>query len=421
MEKPEAKKDPVVAAIQAGDYKLASQRCIKKAQQSTDNGELWQMAAQLSNQAGLPNQAAQCFGYGARALAIQKKIPEAINMMKQYADYHYEKNDNCPCRYFFRVCRSGEGVDCALCHDQPDSVCHLLCEHPFWGTLPDHLLDVLLQSVRINQYDAGDYIAKEGDEAEMVYLVAQGCVNPCFSDDLNHKTSESIAVGDIFGALPFYQHNDHLHQGITLHVYSFVAAVDCKIIEIPFSTLKNLCHQFPPLEQWMKDQYMSHIFEHLLTNIPFFSHLRPNVIHQISREMELVNLASGTTVYQQLETNNLDMFILKSGWVSLNYEWNGREYHICTLKMGDVFGELALLQGMRKVTARAITDVELIRWSEKEFKHIYSGHDDLLYLIVASMERYQRVINNIHQHAYNSNTPLSPANHDELLHGMSLP
>jgi len=421
MEKKEKIKDAVVAAIQAGDFKLASQRCIKKAKQSNDNGELWQMAAQLSKQAGLPNQAAQCFGYGARALAIQRKIPEAINMMKQYADYHYEKNDKCPSRYFFRVCRAADGIDCALCHDQPDSVCQLLREHPFWGTLPDHLLDILLQSARISQYDAGAYIAKEGDEADMVYLVAQGSVDPCFDEGLDNQTTESIVVGDIFGELPFYQHDDHLHQGLTQHVYSFVAVVDCKIIEIPFPTLKKLCNQFPPLEKWMKEQYISHVFEHMLTNIPFFSHLKANVIHQISREMQLIHLVSGTTVYQQRETDNLDMFILKSGWVSLNYEWNNREYHICTLKAGDVFGELALLQGVRRVTARAITDVELIRWSEAEFKRIYSGHDDLLYLIVASMERYQRVIDNIHQHAYNSNTPLSPANHDELLHGMSLP
>jgi|UPI000379EEAC CRP-like cAMP-binding protein len=419
MEKKQEEKDPVIAAIQAGDLKLASQYCIKKAQQAGDDGELWQMAAQLSNQAGLENQAAQCFGYGARALAIQKKIPEAINMMKQYVDYHYEKKDHFPCRYFFRVCRTVHGVDCALCHEQPDSICQLLREHPFWGTLPDALLDLLLKEARIHFYAAGDYIAKEKEEATAIYLVTQGRVSPSFDEGLHHHSVESIEAGGVFGDIPFYQH--HLHQGLSYHIYSFIALVDCKIVEIPFATLKKLCYQFPQLQQWMKKQHVNHLFEHMLSNIPFFAHLTPKIIHHISREMQLINFAAGTTVFQQGETINLDLFILKSGWVNLNYEWNHREYHICTLKAGDVFGELGLLQGVRRVTARAITEVKLVRWSEENFREVYAQHDDLLYLMVASMERYQRVIDNIRQHDYNINTPLSLVDHDELLHGMTLP
>ncbi|MDQ6979632.1 MAG: cyclic nucleotide-binding domain-containing protein [Mariprofundaceae bacterium] len=375
------------------------------------------MAAQLSNQANLPNQAAQCFGCGARSLAIQQKIPQAINLMKQYVDYQYEKDDEKSCRYFFRVCRTGKGVNCAICHDQPDSVCQLLRDHKFWRTLPDALLDVLLESSCIRQYATGAYIAQEGDEAKMVYLVAQGSVSPCFDEGSNIHTIESIGVGGVFGELPFYQQHDHFHQGLSHYIYSFIAVVDCKVIEIPVPILKKLCDKFPQLEAWMKEQYSSHVFEYMLTNIPFFSHLNPKTIHQISHEMQLIHVADGTTIFQQDETKKLDLFILKSGWVRLNYEWNKREYHICTLKAGDVFGDLGLLKGIRKITARSITNVKLIRWSEVEFKRAYTEHDGLLYLIVESMERYQSVIDNIHQHAYNSSTPLSPANHDELLHG----
>jgi CRP-like cAMP-binding protein len=417
MKKSDAMEKSVVAAIQAGDFKSAAKQCMVMAKQSTDDGETWQMAAQLSNQAQLPNQAAQCFGCGARALAIQQKIPQAINMMKQYGDYQYEKDDLKACRYFFRVCRIGKGVDCAICHDQPDPVCQLLRDHPFWRTLPDALLDILLKSAHIQGYTTGAYIAKEGTEANTVYLVAQGAVSPSFDEGSNSHTIESIQVGDVFGELPFYHQHDYLDQDLSHYIYSFVATVDCKIIEIPVPVLKKLCHHFPQLEAWMKEQHMSHAFEYMLTNIPFFAHLKAKVIHQISHEMQLIHVADGVTIFQQDETKNLDLFILKSGWVRLNYTWQNREYHLCTLKVGDVFGDLGLLKGIRKVTARAITNVELIRWSEVEFKRAYSEHDGLLYLIVESMNRYQSVIDNIHQHAYNSSTPLSPANHDQLLHG----
>jgi len=403
-------KDIVIAAVQSGNFLLAAHSCVKLAQETKSDGELWQMAGQLCNQAGLSDRAAQCYSYGARVFALQQKIPQAIHMMKHYIDYHPEENEKHTCRHIFRACRNG-GIDCALCTEQPDSTCTLFRSHPFWSTFPDGLLGAFLRSIYVQQFTAGECIAEEGDRAGSIHLVTKGKVQPHFSDAIGNNPVSTIASGGICGEIPY-------HLGLKHRVYSLVAVEDCDVIEVPYTVLRQLCEKAPAIQQWMEDQFNEHLLEHMLMNIPYFSSLPVDAIRKTCQQMELIHMPSGSTLFEQGQREHLDMYVLKSGWMSLNYRWHDREYHLCTLKAGDTCGELGILDNQRKITVRTITDVELMRWPEASFKQSYQQHYSLRDHVSASMERYKKVMENIQQHAYNPNTPLSQIDHDILLQGM---
>ncbi|MDQ6979740.1 MAG: cyclic nucleotide-binding domain-containing protein [Mariprofundaceae bacterium] len=404
-------KDIVLAAIQSGNFVLAAHSCVKLAQTTKHDGELWQMAGQLCNQAALSDSAAQCYSYGARVFAAQKKIPQAVNMMKHYVDYHPEENERHTCRHMFHACRAEGGVNCTLCAEELDSTCQLFRAHPFWSTFPDSLLTSFLRSVHVQHYTTGECIAQEEDDANSILLVTKGKIQPYFNDVSGKNTVSTIDVGSICGDIPY-------HFGLNHRVYSLVAAEDCEAIEVPYAALRQLVKKVPAIQEWVENQFNEHVLEHMLTNIPFFSSLPGDVIRQTCQQMELLHIPGETTLFEQGERENLDMYVLKSGWMSLNYRWHDREYHLCTLKAGDTCGELGILENKRKITIRAITKIELLRWPEAAFKHSYQQHYSLRDHVLVSMGRYQSVMDNIQQNEHNPNTTLSHIDHDTLLRGM---
>jgi CRP-like cAMP-binding protein len=403
-------KDIVIAAVQSGNFVLAAHSCVKLAQKTKDDGELWQMAGQLCNQAGLSDHAAQCYSYGARVFALQYRIPQAINMMKHYIDYHPEEDEKHACRHIFRACKEG-GIDGALCSEQIDATCSLFRTHPFWSTLSDSVLTAFLRAIQTKHYAAGECIAKQGEGADCIHLVTKGAIQPCFSSALSKNHVNTIDCGGICGDIPY-------HLGLKHRVYSLIAVEDTTVIEVPYAILRQLAEKEPSVQQWIDDQFHQHLLEHMLMNIPFFTSLPTDAIRQTCQQMTLIHVPSGTTLFEQGERESLDMYVLKSGWMNLNYTWHDREYHLCTLKAGDTCGELGILDNQRKVTVRAITDVALMRWPEDAFKQSYQQHYSLRDHVSASMERYKAVMENIQQHAHNPNAPLSQIDHDTLLQGM---
>ncbi len=388
----------VLAAVQSGDFLLASTICMDLAKEAKYDAELWEMAGQLCNQANKPKQAAQCYGYSARVFIAQKKPAQAISMMKHYADLRHEEPQQA-CRHLFFACRAG-GVDCNICtiREAPqDTCCKLFREGEFWQRIPNQGLAILLKESTVRRYTEGTCIAKEGAQATSFYLVSHGSIQLQCRAVHDHALS-TIEIGCICGDIPYYAQ-------LPQRVYSMIAGKDCEVVEVPYSTLKKLCQQHPEIKQWMKHRFESNLLEYILVNTPFFSDLSTLSLQDIAQQMQVANFTAGEVIFQQDATHDLDIFIIRSGWVNLNYEWHGRTYHLCTLKSGDMFGTASMLEKKRKVTARSIANSTLMRWPEANFILAYTQCSHLRDNIAKSMIRYQYALDKIRQHNSQSNEP----------------
>ncbi|MDQ6975407.1 MAG: cyclic nucleotide-binding domain-containing protein [Mariprofundaceae bacterium] len=409
----EKSKAIVLAAVQSGDFLLASQTCIALAKETKHDAELWEMAAQLCNQAGQPKAAATCYAYSARVFMAQKKPAQAISMMKHYAALSYQDPQQA-CRHLFFACRAG-GLDCNICSIREvsqDVCCMLFRNDDFWRNIPDQAVATLLKGSSVHRYADGAYIAKEGSKSTSIYLVSHGSIQLQLNAvNGGQKSLSTIHTGSVCGEISYYLQWPE-------RVYSIIAGDDCEVVEIPYQTLHKLCQQYPVIKKWMDHHFEKDILEHILANIPFFEKLETLKLYDISQQMQPKVFAAGDVVFQQDDIHDLDLFLIQTGWINLNYEWHNKTYHLCTLKPGDVFGAVAMIESKRKVTARSIAACKLMCWSESDFKAAYAQCFQLRDNVAESMARYQHALDEIRQYDPKSNAPQPEIDRVVLLDAM---
>ncbi len=85
-----------------------------------------------------------------------------------------------------------------------------------------------------------------------------------------------------------------------------------------------------------------------------------------------VSFRSGEVIVQQGENPEF-MYVIGEGQVEFIEESDGEETQIAKLGPADYFGDLAILSDTPyRATARAATDVELMRIGRREFRSLYS-------------------------------------------------
>jgi CRP-like cAMP-binding protein len=76
----------------------------------------------------------------------------------------------------------------------------ILAEHPFFKGMPPELLKLLVGCASNVKFDAGDFIAREGQEASEFFIIRQGKVAlELFSPTHGAITVETLEDGDVMG------------------------------------------------------------------------------------------------------------------------------------------------------------------------------------------------------------------------------
>ncbi len=399
----------ISAAVQSGNFVLAAKSCIKMAEQTKEDPELWLMAAQLSDHAGLRDHAAKSYAVVARLYAKTGQSDQAMRMFQHYADHHPASDERQLCRCLFNACTTCQP---SVCKGDEDPLCDILRNHPFWAGQSMSVIHRLLKECRVRCYEKGQQLVRAGDVAECMFLVATGSLHPYIDCQGRQQQGANIGRSNICGEIALYLRT---HQR-TCDLY---AAEDSTVVEIPYTMVHQLMRQDAGFRRYINKRFKRHLLLDMLLHIPWFSDLEREALPMVAKELRLMSCPAGATLFAQGEKETLGMYIVKSGWMSINYCWHGREYYLCTLKPGDVCGELGLLQNCRQVTVRAVVDCELLHWEEQAFRQAYKSHYSIRDGCKASFTRYRKAMENIRSKANNPLVQLSRVEHDELLRGMS--
>lgn len=404
-------KNIIAAAIEVKNYTLASKVCIQLAKKSKHDGALWEAAGELSFQAGNHRYAAACYAYGARAFAVQKKIPQAIVLMKNYAEIH-KTDEGDACRHIFQACRGqADHTICSHRNCQPDNTCQMLQNDKFRQILPNKSLSTLLQSAKIDDYAKGEYVAREGRMASSMYIVSKGQLQPLITIGGEEKSLPYINTGEVCAEMPYFLSSSS-------RIYSIIATEESEVLEIPYTVLKPLCQQDKKLYQWLHESFEKHLLENQLISTPFFECLEFNTIQDIAKQTIAKSFNANEVIFHQGDTDNLGLFLLKDGRISLTYEWQGKEHYLCSLQAGDVFGELGLLNSVRKITAYSISESHLMYWPEKSYKLAYGKCFSLRDHAIKSMRHYQEAMDTLNRCHKDARQPSVWIDRATLLDGM---
>jgi CRP/FNR family transcriptional regulator, cyclic AMP receptor protein len=140
----------------------------------------------------------------------------------------------------------------------------------------------------------------------------------------------------------------------------------------------------------------------LLRSSALFSHLGDREADAILAEARVVNYPEGAHIFAKGDPGNSMMAVLKGRVVISNPSQDGRQLVVTIFKEGDVFGEIALLDGKeRSADASAATDCELLVVPRRSLLRLLEHEPELcIDLLVVLCERLRRTNEQVEDFAF---------------------
>jgi len=375
-------------AIMRGDLPAAAAAFSELARLQPTNMEFCLMAADLSDKTGDAETSADWYAHAARFYIDQKNVGQAVVMMKHYQ--RLRPDEHRLCRKLFRCCNNctENSSPCLPLLAADDQMKVSLRDHDLFALISDHTFDDLLPHIQLQTYQDGDFIARSGDAADALYLIAKGGILPHVDDFDQIYDLSPIAAGGVCGEVPFLTGGEERTADLK-------AIGVTELAVIPYDVLKKLTVTYPKVMLELDRFYQAHVLERQLALTQFFDVLTDDERNEVSAQLETVRLQGGENLFTQGETTPLDMYVVRSGWLAVNVIINGREHLIYTAKNGNVLGDVGVLENVRSFSARAVSESIVMRWPEAKYREFYAAHDDLRYRVADRMLAYQQAISDL--------------------------
>jgi CRP-like cAMP-binding protein len=146
----------------------------------------------------------------------------------------------------------------------------------------------------------------------------------------------------------------------------------------------------------------SEMLRQLLRSSPLFSHLGDSDADAILAEARVVRHTEGTPIFAKGDPGNSMMAVLHGRVVISNPAPDGRQLVVTTFREGDVFGEIALLDGKeRSADATAAADCELLVVQRRSFVRLLEHRPEVcIELMVVLCERLRRTNEQVEDFAF---------------------
>jgi CRP/FNR family transcriptional regulator, cyclic AMP receptor protein len=132
----------------------------------------------------------------------------------------------------------------------------------------------------------------------------------------------------------------------------------------------------------------------LLRRVPLFSELDGSELERFSRVAVPRSFPGGTRVFHEGDHSDA-CYIVRTGNFRVTREHSdGRAITLANLGPGDIFGELAMLDGeVRSASVEALNDGELLALPAIDVRSLLARHPDITVKLVAALTRRLRMAN----------------------------
>jgi CRP/FNR family cyclic AMP-dependent transcriptional regulator len=132
----------------------------------------------------------------------------------------------------------------------------------------------------------------------------------------------------------------------------------------------------------------------LLRSVPLFADLEESELERFSRVAVPRSFPAATRVFHEGDHSDA-CYIVRSGSFRVTREHSdGRAITLATLSPGEVFGELAMLDGeVRSASVEALDDGELLALPAGEVRALLRRHPDTTVKLIAALVRRLRAAN----------------------------
>jgi CRP/FNR family transcriptional regulator, cyclic AMP receptor protein len=132
----------------------------------------------------------------------------------------------------------------------------------------------------------------------------------------------------------------------------------------------------------------------LLSRVSLFSELSREELERISRVAIPRSFPAGVRVFHEGDRSDA-CYLVRSGDLRVTREHSdGRAIALATLGRGDIFGELAMLDGQaRSASVETLSDSELLALPAADFRRLLAEHSQIPVKLIAALTRRLRETN----------------------------
>ena len=125
----------------------------------------------------------------------------------------------------------------------------------------------------------------------------------------------------------------------------------------------------------------------LLQRMPIFGGIRADTLEFLLAFCPIVSVPTNEFFFREHQQGN-SMFVLELGKAAVLKSWSGQDYLLQTLKEGDCFGEMAVMDHCpRSASVRAVEDCIAIHISAADLYRVYAQDLKQFALIQMNMGR----------------------------------
>jgi CRP/FNR family cyclic AMP-dependent transcriptional regulator len=132
----------------------------------------------------------------------------------------------------------------------------------------------------------------------------------------------------------------------------------------------------------------------LLSRVPLFSELSREELERISRVSVARSFPAGVRVFHEGDHSDA-CYLVRKGDLRVTREHpDGRAIALATLGAGDIFGELAMLDGeARSASVETLTDCELLALPAADVRRLLADHPGISVKLIAALTKRLRETN----------------------------
>jgi len=234
--------------------------------------------------------------------------------------------------------------------------------HRLLADLPGAAIADLAEAVRVLNVETDKVIMRQGETQHAFYLIDKGQVRVSTRDRRGGELNVAVLkTGDFFGETAFITKGPRTATVRTL--------TPCRLFEFPQREMYRV-RRYPTLWKLLEETSHERLAMTMLCRVSLFQALTPEERAEVASLLTLARYPAETVICQEGRPGDT-FFIIWRGQVKVTTTDGKHQRVLAYLHEDDFFGEGALLYGRpRHATVTALTDVEVLRLSHKDFMQL---------------------------------------------------
>ncbi|HET6899183.1 MAG TPA: peptidase domain-containing ABC transporter [Vicinamibacteria bacterium] len=239
-----------------------------------------------------------------------------------------------------------------------------LPEPPILKLLPQGVRALVANSFVPTSFPFGGVIAREGDEADALYLLVSGRARVLKRGEAGEEIPLNfLQAGDTFGEMALIEGG---RRTATVRASGEVLA-----LRLDRSVFEALLRVHPEIRAYFELQVKHRKLQNLFRRFPAFARLPADAVTGIvMAQLQVVNVEPGEQVVRQGDPPG-PLYLVEDGHLRVFRHEGGRRRHLQSLGPGDFFGEMSVFRNQpRAAGVEAVSPSRLLALSEPTYRQL---------------------------------------------------